>query len=264
MSSIHPASAESSSVITLLRGWKIIATLLVLGVVAGLGFSALVPTRYQGQVTFFVSNPTSAKASRFESAQLAQERVASYVQLLGSDRLASMIVQDAKLTVEPTSLAKRISGQSDANTVLFTANILDENQDQALSLASQIATQMIKLTNELEAGSDPAQSQVALQVVSGPRVTDGPIQPVRRNYAIIGAAFGLLLGCAFVLLADMVRAAGGLGGPRPDARKRVRGEDVASTRSTGRLDPGAAFQVSRRDRRRSVGVGVTASSTSNE
>ena len=95
-------------------------------------------------------------------------------------------------------------------------------------------------------------------------MTDGPIQPVRRNYAIIGAAFGLLLGCAFVLLADMVRSAGGLGGPGSDARKRVRGEDLTSTRSSGSVDPGAAFQVSRRDRRRSVGVGVTASSTSNE
>lgn len=259
MSSIHPASAESSSVITLLRGWKIIATLLVLGVVAGLGFSALVPTRYQGQVTFFVSNPTSAKASRFESAQLAQERVASYVQLLGSDRLASMIIQDAHLNMEPTALAKRISGQSDANTVLFTANILDENQDQALSLASQVATQMIKLTNELEAGSDPAQSQVALQVVSGPRVTDGPIQPVRRNYAIIGAAFGLLLGCAFVLLADMVRAAGGLGNSGPDPRRQG-----TSARPAGSSDATEAIPVSRRDRRRAVGVGVTSSSTSNE
>ena len=66
MSSMRSTPAESSSVIALLRAWKLITAMLVLGILAGFGFSALVPTRYQGQVTFFVSNPTSTKASRFE------------------------------------------------------------------------------------------------------------------------------------------------------------------------------------------------------
>ena len=49
--------------------------MLVLGILAGFGFSALVPTRYQGQVTFFVSNPTSVSYTHLRAHETVLDLV---------------------------------------------------------------------------------------------------------------------------------------------------------------------------------------------
>src|SRR4051794_30439210 len=97
--------------------WAIVLATLI-GAGAG-GYLAYRQTpQYASTVTFFATTETASAASgssAFAGDQFAQQRVNTYVFLLSSDRLASMVIADSKVDLSVTDVQSKITGSSQLN-----------------------------------------------------------------------------------------------------------------------------------------------------
>ena len=102
----------------------------------------------------------------------------SYLELLGTDRFASMVAAaavDVDLTAD--QVEGMIGAKGDIDTVLFTATVTSGSRALALSVAGAVATQFVDLVRDVETTGDTPPS-VNLEVVDGPTVVELPKRPL--------------------------------------------------------------------------------------
>jgi capsular exopolysaccharide synthesis family protein len=181
---------------------------LVVGAVAvALGGATLVtvltPPRYEASVTFFVSAQTKGGVTdAYQGDLFSQQRVASYVDLLTSDRLAQMVVDrhDTGLTAE--EVRSRIAARAVPNTVLLRATVTDGDRGRALTLARDLADRFAALVQVLETPSGSAVPAVRVEVVAGPRLADAPVAPTPVRNTALALVLGLVAGVAAAALRE--------------------------------------------------------------
>ncbi len=102
------------------RWWLVVGS-VVLALAAATLVTALTPPRYAASVTFFVSAQTKGGVTdAYQGDLFSQQRVASYVDLLTSDRLADMIVASRpRPGLTASQVQSRISAQALPDTVLL-------------------------------------------------------------------------------------------------------------------------------------------------
>ncbi len=185
----------------LLKNWLIIVGLGLLGAVgAYLAFSFATP-QYANVVTFYVSTPIEDSGNAQSAGQFAQNRVASYVELLQSDRLAEQVGQQTGL---PTAeVAGTISASAEASTVLVTATVTDTSADRAAQIANAMATAFPALVDTLD-NSGRQSDVVRVNVTSGPNPSSGPVAPRLPTYGAIGIGVGLVLGVLIAVLRTLL------------------------------------------------------------
>lgn len=184
------------------RWWVILLPALA-GLVWGVFTVTQQPDRYRATVTFFVvtrAEPTASSAVHAD--QFAQRRVASYVELLSSDRLAAMVAEDPRVAhLSQEGIRRMLSGSGDLETVLLRARATSESRNDALLVAEVVAEALPELVREIEA-SGGIESAINLEVVSGPRVLQVPF---RWRLAIaIRVALGTMVGIGMALLLEFL------------------------------------------------------------
>lgn len=179
--------------------WWVVVLLLAVGVAAGIFAGRQEPVRYRASVTFFVATRAGdSVASAAQGDQFAQRRVNSYVELLGSDRLAQMVAEDLTAEASTAEVRRSLRGRADLDTVLLSADATTESRGLALAIAESVAEAFPVLVAELE-GSAGGQSSVNLEVVSGPGVRRLP-SGARADLLLRSALGGLAgLGAAVLL-----------------------------------------------------------------
>lgn len=179
--------------------------ILMVGVAVGIAFGAFAVVSseksYSGGVAFFVSSVGEGTvASANVGDQFALRRVNSYLALLRTDRLATMIIEDTGLNLSPSMVRNRISGSADLNTVLLTARVADADRTQALQIAESLARMFPELIEAVERPVD-GDPTVRLEVVSGPSVS---VVPVRVRWLLASRALaGLLVAAALALAREL-------------------------------------------------------------
>lgn len=171
----------------LARGWWMIVISVIIGAGAAMLLITTTQPVYAGTVTFFVNTTPVTGVSPLQGDQYAQQRVATYVRLVSSDRLAEMIKNDTGSDRSVTDIADSISGESPLNTVLLTATVTGSSGDEALTTTRSVATQFIRMIRTI----DPT---VSLEVTSGPTLLPRPIAPRAKLDLGIGIAAGLAIG----------------------------------------------------------------------
>ena len=170
--------------------WLLIVALTVVGTVAGVVLVLTATPLYQAKVTFFVTTPSTSGGSPLQGDQFGQQRVNTYVKLLGSERLADRVVTQEGVELTTEEVTNSIEGTADLNTVLLTATITQPSPEEALALATGVAAQFPDLVEEIESVDGTKEAPVGLDVVSGPTVSSDPVSP--KTKLTIGA--GVLLG----------------------------------------------------------------------
>ena len=90
--------------------WIVILTAIVLGLGGAAGIWFLRPPEYTAALTMYVSAQTADTTSTaYQGAQLSEQRVKSYVELVGSPRVCQEVVQNLRLAESPDDLAERIT-----------------------------------------------------------------------------------------------------------------------------------------------------------
>jgi capsular exopolysaccharide synthesis family protein len=176
--------------------WMVLLSVFIVGG-AAVGWVLVAPRTYAANVTFFVNTTQVKGVTPLQNVQYAQQRVASYVLLISSDRLAKMVVEDTGIDEPPTEVADSISATSPVNSVLLVATVKDSSPDRTLQIATSVSTQFVEMVESI----DP---NVELQVTSDPRLQPSPVSPRAKLDVGLGLLGGLLLGVVAVLLREQL------------------------------------------------------------
>jgi capsular exopolysaccharide synthesis family protein len=186
------------------RRWWLVAGSVVLALVAATLITVLTPPRYEASVQFFVSAQTNGGVTdAYQGDLFSQQRVASYVDLLTSDRLADMIVANGQTTgLTAGQVQARISARAVPNTVLLHASVTDGDRARALSLARDVAVQFAALVQVLETPAGSTVASVRVEVVAGPRLEAAAVAPRPARNGGLALVLGLLVGIGLAALRE--------------------------------------------------------------
>jgi tyrosine-protein kinase len=181
--------------------------LVVCAVAVALGgastITILTPPQYAATVTFFVNAQTKGGVTdAYQGDLFSQKRVASYVDLLTSDRLAGMIVENRPIGLTAAQVQTRIAAQSVPDTVLLKATVTDGDRDRALQLTSALAEQFVILVQQLETPPGSNVPSVRVDVIAGPGAGTKPVTPQPLRNAGLALVLGLIVGVGAAALRE--------------------------------------------------------------
>ena len=173
----------------------------VLGAGVALAASLLTTPLYEARTQFFVSTSGAITTTdAFQGNQLSQQRVASYVELLRSEELASRVIDRLGLDVSPDELVEDVEPQASTNTVLIDVTVTATSPEGALELADALGAEFISFVDALEAPSADTGSSVRVTVADPPEAPREPSRPRTMWNVAAGALAGLLLFAASAVL----------------------------------------------------------------
>lgn len=191
------------------KSWWLIIIVALLGLGAAIAQNERSTRQYASTVTFYVSTPSDAAGGNaFQANQYAVARIASYVKVLTSDRLAGMIMAaDPSIGLDTKKISSEISGSSDIDTVFLTATVVDPDAQRSLRIATALSSQFGRLIDELDnrqSDTGTSGSTVALNVMSGPTLNPTPVSPRTELNLALGLGGGLVLGILLALLRGLL------------------------------------------------------------
>ena len=130
----------------------------------------------------------------------SQQAIPSYAQLVKGDFLTSRVVADLALDLTPAELADKVTMTYSPETVVFDIVATDTSAEIAREIANTTARELSAVVSELEAPQDGEAPVVVLRTVSEADASNAPISPNTVGYLLWGAAAGLLIGIALVLV----------------------------------------------------------------
>lgn len=174
--------------------WRVVIAAVLIALVAAGAAWFLRPAEYTAQLTLYVSSQGGDSTSAaFQGAQLSQQRVTSYVELVSSRRVSEDVIAELGLGVAPESLAKRITASSALDSVLIAVAVADRSPERAAQIANTLGTVFTDLVDELERPVEPGAPQAVTVRVVQPAVT--PDVPSSTGLPVT-LALGLLAGLA--------------------------------------------------------------------
>ena len=164
--------------------WLVVITGLLLGVGSAIGYSYLKPAEYTAKLTMYVSSQgADTTQAAFQGAQLSQDRVASYTELLTGPRVTSDVIRKLGLAETSDELARQVTATSKLDSVLLDVSVTDLSADRATDIANTIGDVFPDLVAELERSTTPGvQPAVAVRVVQ-PALR--PTQPSSASLPLI-------------------------------------------------------------------------------
>ncbi len=182
------------------KSWWIVLAGTALGLGVASFMTLRTPAQYESTVTFFVNTASSNIVGSAQGDAFAQRRVASYAELIKTDKLSKLVADDLRIDMTPAQISATISAKPDVSTVLLTATITDTSPNRALQLAGSVSVQFVNLVTAIEAPDKAAAGAARLEVVDGPTVNPTTIGPNAPRNIAAGLFAGLVLGLLVALL----------------------------------------------------------------
>jgi len=173
--------------------WLVIVSAVVVALVAACAVSLLRPPEYTARLTMYVSRRLLETA--FEGAQLSQQRVSSYVELVSSTRVSREVIEELGLTGTPEEIAQQITASSTLDAVLIDVAVTGRSPEQVAAMANTVGDVFTGLVDELERPVTPgAVPPVAVRVVQPAPVPAAPSSTGLPVTLTLGLLAGLAVG----------------------------------------------------------------------
>jgi polysaccharide biosynthesis transport protein len=176
--------------------WLTVVGVVVVLTGAGAGVWFLRPAEYTADLRMYVSAQSADNAqAAFQGAQLSQQRVTSYVELVGSKRVSEEVIRTLRLSTAPEDLAEHVAASSKLDSVIIDVAVTDGSAQSAAAVANAIGQVFPQLVDELERPSSPTGiPPVAVRVVQPAEVPDEPSSASLHVMLVLGLVAGLLVG----------------------------------------------------------------------
>src|SRR5690349_24917152 len=112
--------------------WILVALAVTIGLAAATAAYLVKPREYTAQLTMYVSSQgADTTQAAFQGAQLSQDRVASYTELLTSTRVTSDVIEKLGLNESSEELARKMTATSKLDSVLLDVTVRDPDPRRA-------------------------------------------------------------------------------------------------------------------------------------
>jgi len=185
--------------------WLIVLALVLVGVLAAGAVWYLRPQEYTARLTMYVSAQTADSAqSAYQGAQLSQQRVTSYVELVASPRVTEEVGRRLGLAISTDDLAEQIKASSALDSVLVDVAVTDTSPQRAADIANAVGQVFSGLVTELERPTTPGvQPPVAVRVVQ-----PAPVPAIPSSTSLpVALALGLIAGLGLGIAGALARSA---------------------------------------------------------
>lgn len=183
--------------------WLTMMILVLLGIGGAIAVFVLRPVEYTAKLTMYVSTQgADTTQAAFQGAQLSQDRVASYTELLTGPRVTTDVIRKLNLSQTSDELARNMTATSKLDSVLLDVTVSDTSAQRATDIVNAVGEVFPELVGELERSTTPgAQPAVAVRVVQPALV---PIRPSSTGL-LTTLAGGLVIGLACGAAGAMAR-----------------------------------------------------------
>lgn len=183
------------------RRWLLILAVLVLCLVAAVGYARSQPKNYVATSSVYVSMATGTSVNdSYQGGLAAQQRVRSYLDLATSANVAKRTIDDLSLKMSVEELRGKITAASPPATTLIVFSVKDSTAERARDIANTVVAQFRQLIAELESIEKDAAPAARAEVVDRAELPSGPSGPQSTRLLGLGLLAGLALGglAAFV------------------------------------------------------------------
>jgi receptor protein-tyrosine kinase len=175
-------------------GWWLAVVGAVSGGSVALAVGALQPSVYSSSTQLFVVADVTSSDGVAAGGRLADERVATYVQLLEGRELAARVVDRLDLSDTPDEVASRVRATTAAGSALIDVAVQDGSPVGAQQLANAVGQEFIGLVQSLEGSSPTNSSPVTVQVTERAGAPDTALSPQKGPGLLAGVLVGALFG----------------------------------------------------------------------
>lgn len=160
---------------------------------------------YQASTRLYVSTSAGSSLSEiYQGNRLAQERVASYTQLIMGDTLAQRTVDKLGLGMSSQSLQEKVTARAKPETVLIDVSVLDQSPVRARDIANTLSDEFVARVAELETPEGAPRPDARVVVEQRASIPAEPIVPRTARNITIGLLLGLVAGVGLAVLRDVL------------------------------------------------------------
>jgi non-specific protein-tyrosine kinase len=183
--------------------------LIVVCVMLTLAVAALITMRspkiYSASITMFVSfdvvsGPGANANAVYDGNLAAKERVKSYADLVGGERVAAGVIQKLSLDETPEKLAARIDGSAVTDTVLLKVSVTDRSPRRAQQIADAVGDVFSRQVTQVETPAAGQDAPVRVIVWEQAKTPSAPISPRPTINLVLGLIVGLAVGIGLAVL----------------------------------------------------------------
>ena len=181
--------------------WLVVVLAVLLGLAGAASVYFFKAREYTAQLTMYVSSQgADTTQAAFQGAQLSQDRVASYTELLTSPRVTSDVIDRLRLPESTDELAKKMTATSKLDSVLLDVTVTDPDPARAANIVNAIGQVFPDLVAELERPTNPDTTPaVAVRVVQPAQVPNKPSSTSLTTTLALGLLAGLAIGVSGAL-----------------------------------------------------------------
>jgi capsular exopolysaccharide synthesis family protein len=194
-------------VAALRRWWYVTGLILLLIGGAATAYSLLRTPEYKATATVFFSlNRSPAVSELAQGSTYTQEVVKSYSQLVTLPVVLSPVISELGLDETPTELARRVSIDTQPDTVIADITVTDSSAGAAAQLANAVATELGRAVRTLSPGGPSSPAAVSVTRISAAEIPQSRSSPNVPLLIGIGVFGGLLLGAAAAIVLELVKS----------------------------------------------------------
>ena len=183
------------------RRWWLLPIVMFVGLFGGYMAYAVTAPTYKATCLLFVTvNSQTDPTQTYAGAQLAEDRVASYLPLIKGDWVAWDVIKRFAPDMSAPDFQSRIEATAEPKSVLINVSFSDSNSQRSAELATAVCAEFVDVAAQIERPN----SQTAVKLVQKATPPPYPISPSPKRNLAAGALAGLLVGSGLVLLVGRI------------------------------------------------------------
>jgi capsular exopolysaccharide synthesis family protein len=184
------------------KRWRVLIVTALFVTLLGAAYVALATPKYSAKAQLFVAaSDQSDPASSYFGTLTSQQRVASYVDIIGSESVLSPVVRQLSLPYTWQHLGGEVSASNPTGTQLISVSVTDADASRAADIANAVADRASSYLATLDSVSGSA-APVKVTVFEHASPATSPSSPKVVLYVIAAVLVGLALGIGMALLRD--------------------------------------------------------------
>jgi succinoglycan biosynthesis transport protein ExoP len=191
----------SRNLMAIRRRWWLLPIVMFVSLFGGYMAYAVTAPTYKATCLLFVTvNSQTDPTQTYAGAQLAEDRVASYLPLIKGDWVAWDVIKRFAPDMSAPDFQSRIEATAEPKSVLINVSFKDSNSQRSAELANAVCEEFAHVAAEIERPN----SQTTVKLVQKASTPPYPVSPnLQRNLAAAALA-GLLVGSGLVLLVGRI------------------------------------------------------------
>lgn len=185
--------------------WKVIAALVIVGLLVAAGVTLLTSKSYRAQAQLFVqSNGSSDPALQYQAVAFAQQLVQTYTQIVDTPDVIHSVQRDLDLPLSDAQLRSKISASAPPLQTILVIAASDGTAERAAAIANSAARAFVTVAQGYATASGNNTPAVRLFVTQPATAPTSPASPKVLLNLALGLLFGLLIGVALAVARDIL------------------------------------------------------------